>query len=515
MHFHRTLCASSDFIDHARQTVHPESLRADAGSLTAFVVRVLVLMNVFWGIDFAAHAQQSEAPDRLMQLESDMNGPVVQHHQSDPLGLPARVPKTLSEFVEIAERNHPRMRSARANVEGARGKAVQARLYPNPVLASASPQISGNESQWNGFVTQDIVTGGKLRLAQQAALREVQVSQYELIRARFDVLTGVRRDFYGLLVSQRRLEIFQLLLEISTKSYDIGRRLAEAGEGSKADGLFWSIERDRAEVRLLNASVFIETGRRQLAASIAVPGADIGMVDGDLFQHLPTFDLKSLQESILQNNSKPRAAESNIARAQWAMERSVVEPIPNINLLGGYQRQVGPTVQDQGLMQVMMSVPLFDRNQGNIRSARAEIASSRADLRQVELDLATVTAQTVAAYRTSQRLVDWYEDYILPKARETVTVTQTLYSRGETSFLNLLQAQRLLTETELAYVEAQAERWNGSVTLADLLQLETFPPAGNIPAVIDNDRVDQLDMQPRRDGFQAPPADAIKPLPAP
>lgn len=189
----------------------------------------------------------------------------------------------------------------------------------------------------------------------------------------------------------------------------------------------------------MNASVFIETGRRQLAASMAVPGADIGMVDGDLFQHLPTFDLKSLQESILQNNSKPRAAESNIARAQWAMERSVVEPIPNINLLGGYQRQVGPTVQDQGLMQVMMSVPLFDRNQGNIRSARAEIASSRADLRQVELDLATVTAQTVAAYRTSQRLVDWYEDYILPKARETVTVTQTLYSRGETSFLNLLQ----------------------------------------------------------------------------
>lgn len=103
MHFHRTLCASSDFIDHAHQTVHPESLRADAGSLTAFVVRVLVLVSVFWGIDFAAHAQQSEAPDRLMQLESDMNGPVVQHHQSDPLGLPARVPKTLSEFVEIAE----------------------------------------------------------------------------------------------------------------------------------------------------------------------------------------------------------------------------------------------------------------------------------------------------------------------------------------------------------------------------------------------------------------------------
>ena len=47
----------------------------------------------------------------------------------------------------------------------------------------------------------------------------------------------------------------------------IGRQLAEAGEGTKADVLFWSIERDRAEVRLLNSAVFIETGRREAAAA--------------------------------------------------------------------------------------------------------------------------------------------------------------------------------------------------------------------------------------------------------
>jgi hypothetical protein len=88
----------------------------------------------------------------------------------------------------------------------------------------------------------------------------------------------------------------------------------------------------------------------------------------------------------------------------------------------------------------------------------------------------------VAAYRTSQRLVDWYEEYILPKARETVTLTQTLYARGEVTFLSLLQAQKILTETELAYVDAQAERWTGAVAIADLLQLEEFPPRADAPA---------------------------------
>jgi cobalt-zinc-cadmium efflux system outer membrane protein len=349
------------------------------------------------------------------------------------------------------------------------------------------------------------------------------MAEYELIRARFDVLSTVRKDFYALLVSQRRMEIFSLLLDIAKRSYEIGRQLAEAGEGTKADVLFWSIERDRSEVRLLNASVLIETGRRQLATAIGLPRGDVGTIEGDLFRRLPNFDLKTLQEAVVRANAKPRVAESDIARAQWALERAVVQPIPNVNLLGGYQRQVGPA-QDQGLAQVMMAVPLFDRNQGNIRAARADIASSRANLRTIEIDLANQAAEAIAVYRTSQRSVEWYEQYILPKARETVQLTQMLYARGEVTFLSLLQAQRILTETELAFVESQADRWNGAVLIADLLQLEQFPPEADAPAVAPGDEsARELNVVP---GQQQPgpvppvqpgamPAVPVQPLPAP
>ncbi|MFM8735202.1 MAG: TolC family protein, partial [Pirellulales bacterium] len=136
-------------------------------------------------------------------------------------------PRTLAEFVSYAERNHPRLIAARAAVEAARGKAVQARLYPNPMAAAGSPQIAGPESQWSYFVTQDVVTAGKLKLAQQAALRGVQQAEYDLIRARYDVLAGVRQSFYSLLVTQRRVEIYRLLLDIAKRSYEIGDALAK------------------------------------------------------------------------------------------------------------------------------------------------------------------------------------------------------------------------------------------------------------------------------------------------
>jgi len=462
------------------------------------------------------------APPDNMPAESAVELPAAVAHGPSPATLP--------EFVDLAMRSHPKLRQALAAVEAARGKAVQARLYPNPVIAGFTPQAAGSDSQWSGTVAQDIVTAGKLRLSQQAALREVQKSEYQLIRARFDVLKEVRQSFYALLVSQRRMEIYKLLLDIAKRSYEIGRQLAEAGEGTKADVLFWSIERDRAEVRLLNASVFIETGRRELATAIGLPRADIGRLEADLFQKLPNFDLKALQEAVVRLNALPRAAEAEVARAQWALERAVVQPIPNVNLLGGYQRQVDGPPQDQGLAQVMMAVPLFDRNQGNIRSARADIASSRADLRTIELDLATQAAQAIANYRTAQRLAEWYEQYILPKARETVQLTQTLYGRGEVTFLSLLQAQRILTETELAFVEAQADRWTGAVTIADLLQLQEFPPAVDAPAAIGFDNLEAVQAPPAADREGRAPAPfpdepplqpgaakpaPIQPLPAP
>jgi cobalt-zinc-cadmium efflux system outer membrane protein len=183
-------------------------------------------------------------------------------------------------------------------------------------------------------------------------------------------------------------------------------------------------------------------------------------------------------------------------------------------------------------MQVMIEVPLFDRNQGNIRSARADIAGARADLRTIELDLAAQAAAQLANYRTAQRLVGWYEQDILPKARETVTLTQTLYGRGEVTFLSLLQAQRILTETELVYVDTQETRWQAAVQIADLLQLEEFPPLVTSPSARDNpipaevaepNRLPWMKSPaaarpagPGRERLPAvPPGAAVQPLPKP
>ena len=69
-------------------------------------------------------------------------------------------------------------------------------------------------------------------------------------------------------------------------------------------------------------------------------------------------------------------------------------------------------------------------------------------------------------------------------ARENLELTQRLYAAGEVSFLSLFEAQRVLIDTELAYLDALERRWSHAVMIADLLQLEMFPFDAATPATV-------------------------------
>ena len=134
----------------------------------------------------------------------------------------------------------------------------------------------------------------------------------------------------------------------------------------------------------------------------------------------------------------------------------------------------GP-VNDQGYGQLTTSIPLWNRNQGGIRAARAEIAQATAALQRTENELSQQTAQALGQYMAASQRAEIYEKQILPKARDVYRVNTSLFEQGQTDFLRLLQAQRTLIEADLGYVEAQEQRWTAAAEVAGLLQSEQFP----------------------------------------
>lgn len=381
---------------------------------------------------------------------------------------------TLKECEQLALEQHPKLASTAEAITAAEGRAWQAGRPPNPQIGTGSGQLAGYQSQYNAFFSQDIIGGGKLNL--DAAAGRVEADQMRLahVRATFDVLTAVRRQFYRTLAAQRRVEQLDEIRRISAKSAQIGRDLLKAGEGAKPDVLILEVEAKKAEVAQQNAQISLVSARQQLAIAVGNPDMSIGSLVGNLGVRFPELDSLSAQAQALENNAELARADAEVRRSSLLLERAIVQPKPDFNIMGGYQYQLEP-LHNQAIFQFMMSVPLWDRNRGGIDAARANHLRAHADFEQTRLALAGQATDALNRYRQASEQVRSYEVELLPRTKESLELTQQLYEKGHADFLDVLAVQRTLQEINLNFIDALEARAAAAADLGGLLQLEEFP----------------------------------------
>jgi cobalt-zinc-cadmium efflux system outer membrane protein len=421
-----------------------------------------------------ASAQADAPPSHLTADEQEM----LHELEAIPQGLEEPgVGMTLDDVSSVAMQNSPVILEAQLEVTAARGRAFQASRYPNPTFGSAAPQLAGNQSQYNAYVIQDYVTKGKIGLDTNAAERAAQAAEFALVRARFDVLTTVRTRFYNVLAMQQRVHILESMVSIAHTSHDVSEKLLKAGVGTRGDVLLLQIEMSRAEAELRNARILTETSKRQLAAATGLYDLQIDRVAANLLERLPDYDVIAVQQGVLARNALVQRANVEIARTQFVLRRAEVEPFPNLNMMGGWQNQqpgaLAPTTQ--ALYQMQMVIPLWNRNQGNIRAAQANVGGAVAGLGRVRNELANNAAAAIGRYLTARQLVERYETAILPSAVELQDISARLYKEGQIDFLRYLNSQRALLDASLAYIDSQEARWAAAAEVAGLLQSERFP----------------------------------------
>ena len=105
-------------------------------------------------------------------------------------------------------------------------------------------------------------------------------------------------------------------------------------------------------------------------------------------------------------------------------------------------------------VQVGVPIPIYNRNQGNIAKAQAELAAAQHEVRRVQLALQQRLAAVFEQYATAQQQVEKYTRDIMPNAQESLRLVSAGYRQGEFGYLVLLTAQRTYFQTNLAYLDA-------------------------------------------------------------
>ncbi len=392
-----------------------------------------------------------------------------------PPGPPA--PVRVDDLVQLAVGRNPRLGKATFAIDAAHGKYTQAGLYPNPVFAVTADEL-GDRTGPTGIITapqvsQEIVTGGKLSLSQAVAAREVDQAALALLRERYAVIGSVRSAFYDLYALERRVAVLDELVKLAADAVRNGQILLDNKQIARLDLVQLEVELARFQSQAESARQELPAARKRLAAVVGDPRLPVGAVAGP-YDDVPVYDPDRTLDAVLASHPEVQSARVGVDRARAAVRRAEVEPIPNLTVSTGYIRQ-GQNKSNDWLLGVSAPLPVWNKNQGNIRAARAELGAAAQEVARVENDLAERVATSVRAYSAAVTLAAKYRADILPKAEETYTLSLEAFKGGQFEYLRVIQAQRAVAEARLEYNRALGEGWRAAADLSGLLLEEWWP----------------------------------------
>ncbi len=351
-------------------------------------------------------------------------------------------------------------------MEVARGHQLQATLYPNPVIGYHATEVGnvGTAGQQGGFVSQRIITGGKLHLDAAIANAEIDEAHFRFHAQEQRVLSDVRIRFYDALVAQRRLEETEELAGVGDRLVTATKKLLVGRLVNENDLLQAQLKADESHILLDNARNDNFEAWRRLAAVIGMPTMVMTPLTGELDGDLPSLDWDEAYAIVLACNPELNAARANVDRASIAITRARREPIPNMDLSVSH-RHHNVTQDDVTNIQAGIPIPLFNKNQGNIRSAEAEWMTAQNEVGRIELRLQDRLAVTFRRYANARQQVDRYRDPMLPRAKKSLDLVNDGYAQGQVEYLTLLTAEQTYLQLSLSYLDSLRELRTAAATI--------------------------------------------------
>jgi cobalt-zinc-cadmium efflux system outer membrane protein len=393
---------------------------------------------------------------------------------AEPVAALAPRPLSLADLEEMALRGNPTLVQAAATVEVARGRALQSGLYPNPTVGYVGERIgaAGTAGEMQGmFIDQTIVTAKKLRLDRARSAQDVTRAEALALAQQYRVVNGIRARYYELLAMQRLLDVRAELLKVAENAVTTTEELVNVGAANRPDLLQARIEARQERVALENARTLSRAAWEQLAAFVGEPRLAPVPLAGDLEAAGAAPDFDTALAHLLEASPELQAARAEVAREQIALKREQVEPIPNlqVQVANGYDFE---TRNDTTSVQVGVRLPIFDKNQGNIRAAQGHLARADAEVRRVELSLRQRLAREYARYRTAAARADEYRKSILPEAREAYQLYLESFQKRRAAWPQVLVAQRTYFQISVEYIDALEELRRAEVAILGLLLVD-------------------------------------------
>ena len=379
---------------------------------------------------------------------------------------------SLEDAITRALAQEPSLRSARSQIAVAQSMRQQAGLRPNPTASFEQRQEpAGNDNQTTVGVEWPL---DLFRRGRRVAVAEREVTAVQLgVAERERVLRSQVRMRYGeVLAAIRDLTILEELVATTRRQHELLRSRVEEGATPPLERNLLDVE-----LRRLEADRLLETGRTE--AALFELKRVLGITAGaalSVREPLEAVIQRQTEQarigdasSVIDMRADVREAAARVEVADARIEQVRAAGRVDVSLFANYMRMDAGFPQtafasDGGLERIrglfhywsagaMVSVPVLNRNQGEIAAARSERAGAAAAYEAARLSADAELAAARARDDRARQAVDVYTSGAQTLARQNLTVVSQSYDLGRVTVFDVLAEQRRYLDVERAYTE--------------------------------------------------------------
>lgn len=439
---------------------------------------------------------------RNRQAESTIQIPQVVPTEEQKAALPLDIPEgdeeatpggmTLDQAIATLLQNNLELQALAYEIPLARADIITAGLRSNPFFyadtqlvpyGAYSERRPGGPVQYDINITHPFDLSGKrkARVRVACAIQKVVEAQYlDAARQAVGNLANAYVDVLGAVQTERAARASLNGLERLLKATD---DLYRQGERSRPDLERVKAQREQAQLSVKQAEAEIARTQRELASLLQIAPEQApkivlgGKLNPGQFQVPPVQELSSLARA-----SRPDLAAYRIGlvRADAEVHLAYANRFEDVQVL--FQPY---TFQDQSpfgkksshswALGVTVPLPIYDRNQGNIRRAQLNVSQTRLELAARERRVDAEIHQAVGELESAQQSVSRLRDAVLPSAKRVRDDTQTQLQKGEADIIEFLRAQGELSDAVRLYRDAQVRLRRAMFALNTVLGYRLLP----------------------------------------
>jgi cobalt-zinc-cadmium efflux system outer membrane protein len=363
---------------------------------------------------------------------------------------------TLAQALELAHASAPSLDSANAGRRAADAGKRAAGLRPNPTVSADIENVGGTRA-YNVIEgpKQTVGIGLPLELGGKRPAR-IALAESQQGRASIDqaiaeaaLRESITDAYVEAVAAERRISAAREQTRIAGETVHGAQVRVEAGKASP-------LERQRADVLRIAAEADVQKSQRLAALARANLERRLGQpvaarLDQAWFERITAFGSVRPLDGMTRLPIAAATADRRTAEAQLRLARS--QRIPDVTVSTGVRR-LPATNSVAAVFGVSVPLPLFNSGSAAIEQATAEHDKADAQRRVAMLDTEQQVALAEADVVNAQAAALTATGPALVAAQEATRIARIGYREGKFGQLDLLDAERSLSETRKATIDA-------------------------------------------------------------